>query len=56
VFRYDKVKTNGTKGRLEEKIIAVLFVLTAFTFFVLTDLTSSDRFHSLFGSCVKIYL
>jgi len=33
VFRYHKVKTNGTKGRLEEKIAALLFVLTALTFF-----------------------
>jgi len=33
VFRYHNVKTNGAKGRLEENIAAVLFVLTAFTFF-----------------------
>ncbi len=35
VFRYHKVKTNKVKakGRLGEKITAVLFVLTAFTFF-----------------------
>jgi hypothetical protein len=33
VFRYHKVKTNGAKGRLEENIAALLFVLTAFTFF-----------------------
>jgi hypothetical protein len=33
VFRYQKVKTNGAKGRLGEKIIIILFVLTTFTFF-----------------------
>jgi len=37
VFRYQKVKTNGAKGRLGEKIAAVLFVLTL----SLADLTSS---------------
>jgi len=37
VFRYHKVKTNGAKGRLWEKIAAVLFVLTL----SLADLTSS---------------
>jgi hypothetical protein len=37
VFRYQKVKSNGAKGRLGEKIAAVLFVLTL----SLADLTSS---------------
>jgi hypothetical protein len=30
VFRYHKVKTNGTKGRLSKKIVEVIFVLYAF--------------------------
>jgi hypothetical protein len=37
VFRYHKVKTNGAKGRLGEKIAAILFVLTL----SLADLKSS---------------
>ncbi len=37
VFRYHEVKTNGAKGRLGEKIAAVIFVLTL----SLADLTSS---------------
>jgi hypothetical protein len=54
VFRYHKVKTNGAKGRLEEKIAALLFVLTASTFFDRFNIF--DRFHSVFGSCVRNYL
>jgi hypothetical protein len=30
VFRYHKVKINGAKGRLSEKIIAIFFELLAF--------------------------
>jgi hypothetical protein len=33
VIRYHQVKTNGARGRLEEKIAAVIFELTAFNFF-----------------------
>jgi hypothetical protein len=32
VFRYHKEKTKGAKGRLGEKIIIELFVLTTFIF------------------------
>jgi hypothetical protein len=33
MIRYSKVKNNGAKGRLGEKIATVLFVLTVFNFF-----------------------
>jgi len=31
VFRYQKVKTNGAKGKLRKKITTILFVLTTLT-------------------------
>ncbi len=31
MFRYQKVKTNGAKGKLRKKITTILFVLTTLT-------------------------